>query len=128
MEKRNADFHHVEHLLAMSFTNSFFLFQLDQNVTETYLGIVTASYSCGQFLTSFAFGFWSDRRRSIEPLFFSVVLLAVGSLMYGFAEVFAEKGIYIVLAARILQGLSSGMSCDYRNSNIGLVWQLYNKQ
>lgn len=97
----------------------FFLFQLDQNVTELYLGIVTASYPCGQFLTSFVFGCWSNKRRSIEPLLFSVVLLAAGSLMYGFAEVFAEKGIYVVLVARILQGLSSGMSFDCRNSNIG---------
>lgn len=75
-----------------------------------YLGMVTTSYSGAQLLTSLAFVYWSNRRRSIEPLIFSIVLLAVGSLMYGFAEAFAENGKYVVLGARIMQGLSSGMN------------------
>ena len=86
-----------------------------------YLGMVTTSYSGAQLLTSLAFGYWSNRRRSTEPLIFSIVLLAVGSLMYGFAEAFAENGKYVVLGARIMQGLSSGMNFGWRHSNIGLV-------
>ena len=89
------------------------LFQVDHNVTESYLGWVNAGYSFGQLVGSVLFGYWSDKRRAIEPLLLSILLLIVGSGLYGYAEVFGKNGIYVVCAARVILGLSAGIIQSY---------------
>jgi len=86
-----------------------YLKRIDHTVTETYLGWVNAAYSLGQMLASILFGYWCDRRPSIEPMMLSTLLLLVGSILYGYAESFGLNGIYVVLAARFVLGISAGV-------------------
>lgn len=81
---------------------------MDDHVTETFLGWVNSGFSLAQLVCSVIFGYWCDKRPSIEPLLLSIVLLAVGSGLYAYAEAFGTVGIWIVLGARILLGCSAG--------------------
>ena len=103
----------TEHLrwLLLEIRHCHFYFQLDHSVTESYLGWVTSAYSLGRLLASIVFGYWSDKRRAMEPLIVSIVLLIVGSILYCYAEAFGDNGLYVVLIARIMQGMSSGINC-----------------
>ena len=69
---------------------------------------MTSSYSLGRLLASVVFGYWSDKRRAMEPLIVSTILLIVGSILYSYAQAFGDKGLYVVLIARTMQGMSSG--------------------
>ena len=81
---------------------------MDHTVTETYLGWVNAGFSFGQLAASIFFGYWADRRKSIEPMMLSVLLLIIGNILYGYSEAFGKNGIYVVCGARVLLGLSAG--------------------
>lgn len=65
-------------------------------------------------LASILFGYWCDRRPSIEPMMLSTLLLLVGSILYGYAESFGVKGVYVVLAARFVLGISAGTLCNLK--------------
>ena len=47
----------------------------------------------------------------MEPLIVSTVSLIVGSILYSYAQAFGDNGLYVVLIARIMQGMSSGINC-----------------
>ena len=81
---------------------------MNNDVSETFFGLATGGYSLGQLVASIIFGIWSDRRRSIEPMLLSLILLVIGSVIYAYAQAFGTNGIYAVMAARLIQGLSSG--------------------
>ena len=57
---------------------------------------------------SFALGLWVHRFPAIQPLLFSMFLLAMGSLLYGYGEAFGTDGLNMILAARLILGLSAG--------------------
>ena len=84
-------------------------------MTESYLGWVTSAYSLGRLLASIVFGYWSDKRRAMESLIVSIVLLIVGSILYCCAQAFGDNGLYVVLIARTMQGMSSGTNCSSRH-------------
>ncbi len=71
-----------------------------------------AIYSVGQFVGSLVFGFWSNRRRTIEPLLVSLVFLLVANLYYGFAQDFPvtdsfPRGWHVFIA-RFFVGFGAG--------------------
>lgn len=72
------------------------------------MGYINAGYSLSQMVSSVIFGYWCDRRRGIEPLVLSCVLLALGSGLYAYAQPFGADGIWVVFGARLMLGLSAG--------------------
>lgn len=85
-----------------------FLRKLDHSVSEPFMGYINAGYSLSQMVSSVIFGYWCDRRRGIEPLVLSCVLLALGSGLYAYAQPFGADGIWVVFGARLMLGLSAG--------------------
>ena len=79
---------------------------------QQFLSYVVAIYSVGQFVGSLFFGFWSNRRRTIEPLLVSLVFLLVANMYYGFAQDFpATDGFprgWHVFIARFFVGFGAG--------------------
>ncbi len=96
----------------------FLLFQLlpkegmDESSKQQFLSYVVAIYSVGQFIGSLFFGFWSNRRRTIEPLLVSLLFLIGANLYYGFAQDFAESLVFPrqwhVFIARFFVGFGAG--------------------
>jgi len=83
-------------------------FKIDPTVTESYLGWINGSYSLAQVIAAIIFGHWCDKRPSIEPLLLSPLLIIIGSCLYSYGELFGVNGVYVVLAARVLQGFGAG--------------------
>ena len=54
-------------------------------------------------------GVWCHHCPAAQPLYFSIFARFIGSLLYGYAEVFGIHGIYAILVARLLLGLSGGI-------------------
>ena len=81
---------------------------MDPSVTESFLGWVSAIFGIGQTISAFGFGYWTEKRPSIEPMTFSLVFLFIGSVLYSYAQAFGKKGIYVVLVARLILGISAG--------------------
>lgn len=57
----------------------------------------------------FVMGYWTNRRGSIEPLLFALFLFAVGNLLYGYAQAFGTYGVAVIIIARTVIGLSTGI-------------------
>jgi MFS family permease len=79
---------------------------------QQFLSYVVAIYSVGQFVGSLFFGFWSNRRRTIEPLLVSLFFLVVANFYYGFAQAFpVSEGFprqWHVFIARFFVGFGAG--------------------
>lgn len=86
-----------------------FLRKLDPTIEETFLGWVNAGYSFAQMIASVLMGYWSEKRNAKEPMHMSILLLALGSGLYSYAEAFGRNGVWILLLARVLLGLSAGV-------------------
>jgi ceroid-lipofuscinosis MFS transporter 7 len=79
---------------------------------QQFLSYVVAIYSVGQFVGSLFFGFWSNRRRTIEPLLLSLVFLLAANMYYGFAQDFPitasfPRGWHVFIA-RFFVGFGAG--------------------
>ena len=57
---------------------------------------------------SFLFGIWCQYLPAIQPLLFSLLITAAGSLLYGYGDSFGSDGVNVILIARLLLGLSAG--------------------
>ena len=57
---------------------------------------------------SFALGIWCQYFPAMQPLLFSLLLTAVGSLLYGYGMSFGSEGVNVILIARLVLGLSAG--------------------
>lgn len=77
-------------------------------MNETFLGWVNAGYSLAQMVSSFTMGYWSEKRRPIEPILIGIVCLGVGSGLYSYAGAFGTNGLWVVLGARVILGFGAG--------------------
>ena len=84
---------------------------MEESSRQQFLSYVVAIYSVGQFVGSLVFGFWSNRRRTVEPLVVSLIILLVSNMYYGFAQDFPEGGMprqWHVFIARFFVGFGAG--------------------
>ena len=64
-------------------------------------------------------GVWCHHCPAAQPLYFSIFVLFVGNLLYGYAEAFGTHGIYAILVARLLLGFSGG---KFLRTNPGFIY------
>ena len=74
----------------------------------TFLGWVIAAFSISGMVSAIGFGYWINRRPSIEPLLLSIALQILGNILYAYAETFPTNRIYVVLFARSISGIDGG--------------------
>ncbi|CAD5233975.1 unnamed protein product [Bursaphelenchus xylophilus] len=79
---------------------------MDSSATETFYGVVVASYSMGQLCSAPIMGWWSHRRKSIYlPTFCCVLACLCGNILYVCAGLLPSNRKYAVLAARFMAGM-----------------------
>lgn len=79
--------------------------------TQQFLGLVVGVYSVGQFVGSLFFGFWGNRRRTIEPLLVSLVILTLANVYYALAEDFPAHSLppqWHLFISRLIVGFGAG--------------------
>jgi MFS family permease len=85
---------------------------MSESSKQQFLSYVVAIYSAGQFIGSLFFGFWSNRRRTIEPLLVSLVILVGANMYYGFAQDFPVSEAFPrqwhAFISRFLVGFGAG--------------------
>ena len=89
-------------------TYSKYSFQVDDNVSPTFLGWSNSGFSLCTMIGSGILGVWCHHCPAAQPLYFSIFVLFVGNLLYAYAEAFGTHGIYAILVARLLLGFSGG--------------------
>ncbi|GAM20733.1 hypothetical protein SAMD00019534_039080 [Acytostelium subglobosum LB1] len=75
---------------------------------DRYNGWATAIYSFGQFVASPVFGYWGNRRPTIEPVVFSLVIALIGNALYATCSSFGQAFIPMIFLARFLVGVGAG--------------------
>ena len=85
---------------------------MSESSKQQFLSYVVAIYSVGQFVGSLVFGFWSNRRRTAEPLVVSLLILLVSNIYYGLAQDFPRGSGFPrqwhVFIARFFVGFGAG--------------------
>ncbi|CAL8071554.1 unnamed protein product [Orchesella dallaii] len=86
-----------------------YLQQLDENVNKEWLGWVVAANPLGQLIFSPIIGWWCNRIDSVRvPSLFCLVLFIISNCWYGVLPAHGSNGVWLILAARFLVGVSSG--------------------
>uniref|UniRef100_A0A914YGH0 Major facilitator superfamily (MFS) profile domain-containing protein n=1 Tax=Panagrolaimus superbus TaxID=310955 RepID=A0A914YGH0_9BILA len=82
-----------------------YLQEIDQTITEKFLGFVFAAYSFGDLLSSPIFGYWSKKIAKIKPLIYIGFLsMFFGNIIYISAGIMPFKQRYFILFARFFTG------------------------
>lgn len=83
--------------------------QIDRSITENFFGYIVAVYSMGQIISSPAFGYFSNRLRSVRPLLFvGLLMMFIGNATYLALEVATIPKRYLLLGGRFITGVGSG--------------------
>uniref|UniRef100_A0A0K0CW19 MFS domain-containing protein n=1 Tax=Angiostrongylus cantonensis TaxID=6313 RepID=A0A0K0CW19_ANGCA len=87
-----------------------FLKAVDPTTSETFFGIITASFSLGQGMASPIFGFWMNRSKSIrQPLIYGIIIMIVANVIFCFVEAFKqEERRWVMMVSRFFVGLGAG--------------------
>lgn len=72
---------------------------------RSMLSIAIALFSVGRLLASTVLGYWIDRSRPRVVLFWSLLLHAIGQVLYGFGGTW---GLWAIMLSRFLIGFGSG--------------------
>jgi len=75
----------------------------DNNDSGNYYVYVFMSYIISQFISQFLIGFWEDRRPILEILYFLVICLIIGNVIY--ASGISKKNSEIMLIGRLICGI-----------------------
>ncbi|GAM20734.1 hypothetical protein SAMD00019534_039090 [Acytostelium subglobosum LB1] len=73
-----------------------------------YNGPLVAIYSFGQFVASPVFGYWGNRRPTIEAIIVSTLVAMIGNGIYAFTSEFGQAFIPMIFTARFLVGVGAG--------------------
>lgn len=74
------------------------------NEDAVMYGWIAASFSIASFVATFLYGHWVDRRPTKEPLAFGMLMMTVGTALYGLGF----GNIWVVLGGRVLAGFGGG--------------------
>lgn len=86
-----------------------YLNKLDSDAPKEFIGFINAGNPLGQMIASPLFGHWVNRSRSTRvPLITTMILFAVGSLMYATISIFPSEHKYWLIVSRLTVGVSSG--------------------
>lgn len=90
-------------------TTLLLVIQLDENADLAFFGWITATYSFGQMLACWVFGYWNQKTMStIKPACCGLVLMAIGNFVYGILPTLPSNYRWYMLAARFVAGIGSG--------------------
>uniref|UniRef100_F1L2H8 Major facilitator superfamily domain-containing protein 8 n=1 Tax=Ascaris suum TaxID=6253 RepID=F1L2H8_ASCSU len=88
---------------------------LDENADLAFFGWITATYSFGQMLACWVFGYWNQKTMStIKPACCGLVLMAIGNFVYGILPTLPSNYRWYMLAARFVAGIGSGNAVTLR--------------
>ncbi|VDN00112.1 unnamed protein product [Thelazia callipaeda] len=84
--------------------------KLDPSANLDFFGWIIASYSIGSTISTFLFGYWSQKVMSTKyPATFGIFLMAFGNLLYGLLPAISGVSIkWYMLIARFIVGLGAG--------------------
>ena len=88
--------------------------QLDKEPDKIFMGYVVAANPFAQMLFSPLVGWWGNRRGSVRlPLLLTLAIFTLASALYSSIEIIPIDYKYMMIASRLLVGVSSGMFSFY---------------
>lgn len=86
-----------------------YLRTMDDHASKSFYGWIVASFSLGQLVSSPIFGFWANYRPLKEPMFLSLTIFTVSSLVYSYCDAFpADIAAWVMMASRFFVGVGAG--------------------
>ena len=85
--------------------------------SQTQIGLLFGSYAAVMFIATPIFGALSDRIGRRDPMLWGLIILAVATLLYAFAQEY-----WLLIAARSLQGLAAAITWT---SGLAILADLY---
>lgn len=92
------------------FATSLLDFQLDNSITEEFLGYINAAYSLGGAISNPLFGYWSNRLGGHVrlPITTALCMMSLGNSLYFLVASLPVNAGWTMLLARFLTGCGSG--------------------
>jgi len=93
----------IEYSMVMPSLSSYVL---ELGGSHVLYGVCVGLFSLARLFSMPLLGTWSDKRPMLEPLVFSILISALGNLLYGLAQWFDSA--WFIVIARFVVGLGAG--------------------